>query len=105
MDINPIIVDESGAVAVDARIVIDSAPQASNGRASDYHHLSILPYPARYEKTLPLRGGGEYTIRPIHPDDAHMLKNWSANSRRRAATSGLYRAWPSCRRRCWRALP
>ena len=28
MDINPIIVDESGAVAVDARIVIDSAPQA-----------------------------------------------------------------------------
>ena len=74
MDINPIIVDESGAVAVDARIVIDSAPQASSGRASDYHHLSILPYPARYEKTLPLRGGGEYTIRPIHPDDAHMLK-------------------------------
>ena len=73
MDINPIIVDESGAVAVDARIVIDSAPQTSNGRASDYHHLSILPYPARYEKTLPLRGGGEYTIRPIHPDDASML--------------------------------
>jgi acetyltransferase len=74
MDINPIIVDESGAVAVDARIVIDNAPQASSGRASDYHHLSILPYPARYEKTLPLRGGGEYTIRPIHPDDATMLK-------------------------------
>ena len=74
MDINPIIVDESGAVAVDARIVIDSAPQTSNGRASEYHHLSILPYPARYEKTLPLRGGGEYTIRPIHPDDASMIK-------------------------------
>ncbi|MDD3937580.1 bifunctional acetate--CoA ligase family protein/GNAT family N-acetyltransferase [Rhodoferax sp.] len=75
MDINPIIVDESGAVAVDARIVINSAPQASSGRASDYHHLSILPYPARYERTLPLRGGGEYSIRPIHPDDAQMLKN------------------------------
>ena len=74
MDINPIIVDESGAVAVDARIVIDSAPQATNGRASDYNHLSILPYPARYEKTLPMRGGGEYLIRPIHPDDATMLK-------------------------------
>jgi acetyltransferase len=74
MDINPIIVDESGAVAVDARIVVDSAPQTSNGRASEYHHLSILPYPARLEKTLPLRGGGEYTIRPIHPDDATMLQ-------------------------------
>jgi acetyltransferase len=28
MDINPIIVDENGAVAVDARIVIDHAPSS-----------------------------------------------------------------------------
>ena len=74
MDINPIIVDESGAVAVDARIAIDNAPQAIGGRANTYSHLSILPYPARYEQVWPLRGGGEYTVRPIHPDDAHMLQ-------------------------------
>ena len=74
MDINPIIVDESGAVAVDARIAIDHAPQAVNGRANTYSHLSILPYPARYEQVWPLRGGGEYTVRPIHPDDAQMLQ-------------------------------
>ncbi len=74
MDINPIIVDESGAVAVDARIVIDHAPQAVSGRANTYNHLSILPYPARYEQVWPLRGGGEYTVRPIHPDDANMLQ-------------------------------
>ncbi|ABM35382.1 bifunctional acetate--CoA ligase family protein/GNAT family N-acetyltransferase [Polaromonas naphthalenivorans] len=74
MDINPIIVDESGAVAVDARIVIDNAPQAINGRANPYNHLSILPYPARYEQVWPLRGGGEYIVRPIHPDDAQMLQ-------------------------------
>ena len=48
MDINPIIVDESGAIAVDARIVIDSAQQADGGRAGSYQHLAILPYPARY---------------------------------------------------------
>ena len=70
MDINPVIVDEHGAVAVDARIVIDSAPAA----ARDHAHLSILPYPARYEQVWPMRGGGEYTIRPIHPDDARMLQ-------------------------------
>ena len=74
MDINPIIVDEFGAVAVDARIVIDHAPQALGGRANSYNHLSILPYPARYEQVWPLRGGGEYTVRPIHPDDASMLQ-------------------------------
>lgn len=71
MDINPIIVDESGAVAVDARIVIESAPAT----ARNYAHLAILPYPARYEQVWPLRGGGEYTIRPIHPDDAQMLQD------------------------------
>jgi acetyltransferase len=74
MDINPIIVDESGAVAVDARIVIDSAPQAQGGLANHYQHLAILPYPARHEQVWPLRGGGEYTVRPIHPDDARMLQ-------------------------------
>ena len=74
MDINPIIVDETGAVAVDARIVIDHAPQTLNGRANNYSHLSILPYPARYEQLWPMGGGGDYTVRPIHPDDAQMLQ-------------------------------
>jgi acetyltransferase len=75
MDINPVIVDESGAVAVDARIVIDSAPLAAGGRNCDYSHLAILPYPARYEQVWPLRGGGEYVVRPIHPEDAQMLQH------------------------------
>jgi acetyltransferase len=70
MDINPIIVDEHGAVAVDARIVIDQAPHS----ARDYSHLAILPYPAHHEQVWPLRGGGQYTIRPIRPDDAQMLQ-------------------------------
>ncbi|AWI52454.1 GNAT family N-acetyltransferase [Aquabacterium olei] len=74
MDINPIIIDEHGAVAVDARIVIDSAAQAIGGRANAYGHLPILPYPARFEQVWPMRGGGEYTVRPIHTADAQMLQ-------------------------------
>jgi acetyltransferase len=70
MDINPIIVDEDGAVAVDARIVVDSATQAPGS----FNHLAILPYPAGQEREWPLKGGGLYTIRPIHPDDAEMLQ-------------------------------
>lgn len=58
-------------VAVDARIVIDHSPQA----ARSYSHLAILPYPAHHEQVWPLRGGGEYTVRPIHPDDAEMLQD------------------------------
>ena len=70
MDINPIIVDEHGAVAVDARVVIEQAPHT----ATHYNHLSILPYPAHHEQVWPMRGGGQYTIRPIRPDDATMLQ-------------------------------
>ena len=76
MDINPLIVDENGVVAVDARIVVDHAPQSLGTAGGSYDHLAILPYPARYEQQLPLRGGGEYTIRPIHPGDAQMLQTF-----------------------------
>jgi acetyltransferase len=70
MDINPIIVDDTGAVAVDARIVIDHAPQAPGA----YNHLAILPYPTTHEREWPMKGGDLYTIRPIRPDDADMLQ-------------------------------
>jgi acetyltransferase len=70
MDVNPVIVDEHGAVAVDARIVLDSAAQSPG----HYDHLAILPYPSGEEREWPLKGGGVYTIRPIHPDDAEMLQ-------------------------------
>jgi acetyltransferase len=74
MDINPIIVDEDGAVAFDARIVVDQAPHGVGGRGHEHQHLAILPYPARYEQRVPYRGGGECIVRPIHPDDAQMLQ-------------------------------
>jgi acetyltransferase len=70
MDINPIIVDDSGALAVDARIVIDHAPQAPGA----YNHLAILPYPTAHEREWPMKGGDLYTIRPVRPDDADMLQ-------------------------------
>jgi acetyltransferase len=77
MDINPFIVDEHGAVAVDARIVIDHASQsqANSSGSNSYGHLAILPYPARYAQVWPLPGGGEYSVRPIRPDDAQMLQD------------------------------
>jgi acetyltransferase len=75
MDINPIIVDESGAIAVDARIVVDGAPLANIGSPGQYAHLAILPYPSRLEQTWTLRGGDTCLVRPIRPDDAQMLQN------------------------------
>lgn len=73
MDINPLIVDENGALVVDARIVIDAAPPSQHG----YDHLAILPYPANYTQEWPMRGGGQYTLRPVQPDDAMMLQEFT----------------------------
>jgi acetyltransferase len=70
MDINPIIVDETGAIAVDARIVVDNAAPS----VRHYNHLAILPYPSQHEQLCPMAGGGEYIVRPVHPDDAVMLQ-------------------------------
>ncbi len=73
MDINPVIVDEHGAVAVDARVVIAHSPSTLHGNG-DYSHLAILPYPSAYQREWPMKGGGLYTTRPIQPDDADMLQ-------------------------------
>ena len=75
MDLNPIIVDESGAVAVDARIVVDAAPSMHAGSTGQFAHLAIQPYPSRFEQVLTLRGGDTCHVRPIRPDDAQMLQN------------------------------
>ncbi len=75
MDINPIIVDEHGAVAVDARIVVGAASHALGVRSNPYSHLAILPYPAAHERVWPMPGGGTYTVRPIQPYDAQMLQS------------------------------
>jgi len=72
MDINPIIVDESGALAVDARIVVDNTAPSMRR----HNHLAILPYPTEYHQVCPMAGGGEYVVRPIHPDDADLLQTF-----------------------------
>ncbi len=73
MDINPLIVDEHGVVAVDARIVVEHAAQTP-GQSGSYAHLAILPYPASHSREWPLKGGLLALLRPIRPDDADMLQ-------------------------------
>ena len=66
LDINPLIVDESGAVAADARVVVRRAPP---GRIA-YGHMAIHPYPAKFVRTWQLPDGHVVTLRPIRPEDA-----------------------------------
>jgi len=81
LDINPLIVDEAGAVAVDARIVVHG-PRPMRSR---YAHLAIHPYPADFVSDWQLPDGTSIRLRPIRPEDAQMeqefVRSLSAGSR------------------------
>jgi len=66
MDINPLIIDENGIVAVDARIVVDYPKPSTD----PYNHLAIHPYPSHLVKKVQLNDGVDIVIRPIRPEDA-----------------------------------
>ena len=68
MDINPLIIDENGLAAVDARIVVDYPKPSTD----PYNHLAIHPYPAHLAKTIQLNDGTDIVIRPIRPEDAEI---------------------------------
>jgi acetyltransferase len=68
MDINPLIVDDKGIVAVDARIVVDYPKPSTD----PYHHLAIHPYPAHLVKEIQLNDGTDIVVRPIRPEDAEI---------------------------------
>jgi len=72
MDINPLILDEHGALAADARVVLEFR-QPSVDR---YEHMSIHPYPTQLESQWQLADGTDITIRPIRPEDAELVQKF-----------------------------
>ncbi|GHD68416.1 bifunctional acetate--CoA ligase family protein/GNAT family N-acetyltransferase [Jeongeupia chitinilytica] len=69
LDINPLVVDEGGVIAVDARIIV--APVAPEARR--YGHMAIHPYPSQLVQVTQLKNGMPVTIRPIRPEDAELI--------------------------------
>ena len=67
IDINPLIVDQNDAIAVDARIVIDQNRKIKS--QSSYEHLAIAPYPRRYNCNWTAKNGNILTLRSIKPED------------------------------------
>ncbi len=72
MDINPLTVDELGAWALDARIVVSSCPPGKKA----YDHMAIHPYPSHLVSQFQLPGGIDITIRPIRPEDAQIEQSF-----------------------------
>jgi len=63
IDINPLLADEQGCVALDARVRV--ADPAVHPRVP----MAIRPYPVEWEAEDEIAGVGRVTIRPIRPED------------------------------------
>jgi acetyltransferase len=72
MDINPLILDETGALAADARVVVEYRQPS----ADRYAHMAIYPYPTHLVSQWQLADATDITIRPIRPEDAALVKKF-----------------------------
>jgi acetyltransferase len=71
LDINPLLVDADGVVALDARIRITSEPQPAS-------RLAIRPVPMQWAGELATRTGMKVHVRPVRSDDEPLLAEFFA---------------------------
>jgi len=67
LDINPMVISNDSAIALDARIILDS--EAWQPGAEEYPHLIISPYPTKYIQPWRCYDGRTVVLRPIRPED------------------------------------
>ncbi len=73
LDINPLLVDEHGVLALDARVRLRPVPAGERSR------LAIRPYPQALEQQVQIRGQ-DLLLRPIRPEDGQRLKAFYAGA-------------------------
>jgi acetyltransferase len=73
LDINPLLADNNGVVALDARIRIE--PREAN-QTGPNPRLAIRPYPNQWETSAQTAGSACIFIRPIKPIDEHLYQTF-----------------------------
>jgi len=73
LDINPLLADAAGIIAVDARLRIAVAQSPGPAR------LAIAPYPKELGSAERLRDGTVLRLRPLRPEDEPMLHDLAAH--------------------------
>jgi acetyltransferase len=68
IDLNPVFADETGVVAVDARMSVAPVEKRHAG-ASGNPRFAIRPYPTEWVRQMKLRDGTAILVRPVRPED------------------------------------
>jgi acetyltransferase len=73
IEANPLLVTAEGAVALDARAIVDR--ELVTHRPPPFSHLAIRPYPEEYTREVVTAGGLAVTLRPIKPEDEPLWRD------------------------------
>jgi acetyltransferase len=71
LDINPLLADEAGVLAVDARVAVGTVERKFKG--SGPANFAVRPYPSQWQRHLEVRDGWRVYVRPIRPEDEPLI--------------------------------
>ena len=71
LDINPLLADEAGVLAVDARVAIGRVERKFLG--SGPANFAVRPYPSQWQRHIEVKDGWRVFVRPIRPEDEPLI--------------------------------
>ena len=74
LDINPLLADQSGVLALDARVAIGRVERKFGG--SGPANFAVRPYPSQWQRHLEVKDGWRVFVRPIRPEDEPLIHDF-----------------------------
>jgi acetyltransferase len=71
LDINPLVADAAGVLAVDARVAVGRVERKFGG--SGPANFAVRPYPSQWQRHLEMKDGWRLLVRPIRPEDEPLI--------------------------------
>ncbi len=74
VDLNPVLADANGVIAVDARVRV--TPEPHRDRHGLNPRFAIRPYPKQWERELTISDGFRVVARPVRPEDERLYEEF-----------------------------
>jgi len=71
LDVNPLLADANGVLAVDARVAVGSAEGKFTG--SGPSNFAVRPYPSQWQRHVKVNETWQVFVRPIRPEDEPLI--------------------------------
>ncbi|MEA2941469.1 MAG: acetyltransferase, partial [Bradyrhizobium sp.] len=71
LDINPLLADETGVLAVDARVSVGRVARKFGGLGPP--NFAVRPYPSQWQRRIEVKDGWRIFVRPIRPEDEPLI--------------------------------